>query len=142
MLTLPDHQMEALRNEIKKQFGLTAKKEVRETGVLRLTIKDAGKLQAHATQNGAMVLRQGREISRMFDLEQELEVLLNVPVIDRTGATNHYNFNYDFRDQFSLSAEAKLKYLHEHLLDPSGLELTPAREEIKMLVVEKAPEHQ
>lgn len=138
MLTLPDHQMEALRAEIKKQFGLTAKKEERETDVLFVRIKDPAKLQAQATKNGEMVLDHGALISRMFDLEQALEVSLHKPVTDQTGtAATNYNFNYDFKLKRSEPIEKQMKYIKDTVLDRCGLEFIPGRERIEMLIVEK-----
>src|ERR1017187_1103153 len=52
LITLPSHQKEALQEELKKQFGLTAHAETRETDVLLLQIADPAKLQLHKTKGG------------------------------------------------------------------------------------------
>jgi uncharacterized protein (TIGR03435 family) len=139
MLTLPDQQREALREELKKQFGLTARKETRETDVLLLKIRDFGKLKAHGTKDGNPGLDHGRLVSRIFDLQQSLEGFLTKPILDRTGADNdsHYNFNYDFLYEKARPADAKMKYLQQNLLEPFGLELVPGRDAIEVLVVER-----
>jgi hypothetical protein len=52
LATLPDHQNDALRDELKRQFGLLAVREVRPTDVLLLTTSDAGKLNSFRTKGG------------------------------------------------------------------------------------------
>lgn len=138
MLTLTNHQKEALQDEIKKQFGLAGRKEIQETDVLLLRIKDPQKLKAHRTENGEPVNIQGALVSRMSDLEPRLEMFVEKPILNRTGADDHYKFNYDFVNKKSESAGKRMQYLKKNLLDPFGLELVPSRERIEMLTVEKA----
>lgn len=52
LITLPSQQKEALQEELKKQFGLTAHIETRKTDVLLLTIADPAKLQLYKIKGG------------------------------------------------------------------------------------------
>jgi uncharacterized protein (TIGR03435 family) len=135
LITLPDHQKEALQEELKKQFGLTAHMETRETEVLLLQIADPAKLQLHKTKGGGYrnYLEGGGSIQKVFK-DAGLGVVANgievgKPVFDRTGTKEHYDFNFQLTEQ---------KWRWDEQLNQAGLELAPSREAVKMLVVEKA----
>lgn len=135
LITLPDHQKEALQEELKKRFGLTAHVETRETDVLLLKIADPAKLQLHKIKGGGYrnYLAGDRSIQKVFNdvglgvVADGIEV--GKPVLDRTGTKEHYDFNFEWTEQ---------KWRWDEQLNQVGLELAPSREAVKMLVVEKA----
>ena len=52
MLTLRDHPKTALQKDLQRQFGITCRREMRETNVLFLAVKDPGLLARHVNQLG------------------------------------------------------------------------------------------
>jgi uncharacterized protein (TIGR03435 family) len=148
LITLPGHQREALQDELKNQFGLTAHVETRETEVLLLEIADAAKLQSHKTKGG------GYRDYLSGDWPVQKQVFRNVglavvpdsiefgkPVLDRTGTKEHYDFNFQWTEQKWPTTDAAMSALQSiwtHQLNQVGLELVPTNMPYKMLVVEKA----
>ena len=139
MLTLPDHQVEALQKAIQQQFGFTARRETRETDVLLLKIKDHGLLALHASKPGSKMRFKHDEgmwgwsnfpISSVADY---LEGTFDKPVIVQPGLSGNYDITFRWEDE-----EGKEQALTDELAQ-AGLELVPSREPIEMLVVEKAP---
>jgi uncharacterized protein (TIGR03435 family) len=132
MQTLPVGQnATALREEIKKQFGLIAHKEVQQTNVLLMEVKDPGKLQSHLSKESkdGQLVEIGKVLERAFD----------TPIVDRTALTNRYSLNLHFSlpaNSNKLEAERTRQSIRDQL-DQVGLELVPSREPIEMLVVEK-----
>jgi uncharacterized protein (TIGR03435 family) len=139
MLTLPDHQVEALQKAIQQQFGFTARRETRETDVLLLKIKDHGLLALHASKPGSKMRFKHDEgmwgwsnfpISSVADY---LEGTFDKPVIVQPGLSGNYDITFQWED-----AQGKKQALTDELAQ-AGLELVPSCEPIEMLVVEKAP---
>jgi uncharacterized protein (TIGR03435 family) len=135
---------DALQHEIKKQFGFTARKEIRETEVLLLKVKVpiSKNLKVSASENkkewGMRVSGSGN-----FGLVHEpiswlnryLEQKLKMPVLDRTGLNGNYDLavEWDEPDWHKPNPDG----LKQALKDQLGLELVPSREPVEMLVVEK-----
>ena len=71
----------------------------------------------------------------MWGLAHEMEVSANVPVLDKTGLANFFDFNLD-------CSRADLKNqdwdMAKRALDELGLELVATNMPMPMLVVEKA----
>ena len=132
-LTLPNHQQQALRDEIQKQLHLAGTREVRETDVMLLKIKNPSQLQSKITKGGQPLAygnfdRFGEKTiftnKPLSVVATQTEQLFKKPVIDKTESTNHYDLSlywYDITNQ----------------LDQDGLELVSSREPIDVLVVEK-----
>ena len=133
MATLPDgHNAAALKEEIKKQFGLVAHAEIRQTDTLLLMVKNSGKLQSHLSKEdkGVQLVEVAKVLERVFD----------IPILDRSGLTNRYAPNFHFQlpaRNNTLEAERTRQSVRDQL-DQFGLELVPSREPVKMLVVAKA----
>lgn len=166
METLPNGQNEpALREEIKKQFHLTARREVRETAVWLLKVKDAGKLQSKLGKGGQasvwMTSKTGvwdsLQKSILGDatvpqdfifkneppsvLAQQFEDYFKKPILDQTGLQGGYDLDFQWRARTSDSPETGMKIIRQALsnqLGQFGFELAPGRERLEMLVVEKA----
>ena len=137
--SLPSGNAAALRQEIKNQFGLTAKTLTVETNVLLLKVKIPNALGLHPskTRNGES---QGSG-PNFFKCKNEtvsglagfVENVLGVPVLDKTRLKQHYDLNLKWSRN-----DPQHDSLKQTLLDQFGLELGPGRESIEMLVVEKA----
>lgn len=136
--TLSSDQSQALQQLIKKQFGIVAKFESFETNVLFLQVKnpDAPGLKPSHSNRPSFGELQGKLIAfnqaGLTSLADWLEGKFEVPVVDATGLTNHYNFvlKWDMQTGFDSVKPA--------LADELGLELVPGKAPIEMLVVEKA----
>ena len=68
------------------------------------------------------------------DLASETEALANIPVINKTGLTNHFDFVLNCKE--TDMENQKLDSVNQ-ALEQLGLGLVPGREPITMLVVEK-----
>jgi uncharacterized protein (TIGR03435 family) len=131
---------EALRREIERQFHLAAHKEMRETDVLILTVKKRhasglkpypGRSTDHNSDAGAGYWR-GSNLSP-GNIAGRCERYLRTPVLDRTGLSGGFNVDLKWNEQEEGQNPEAFKQV---LLDQLGLELTPARESVEMLVVE------
>ena len=133
-----------LKAEIERQFGLAAHKEMRETGVLLLKIKDTALLQSHSGKRGRrerfMTGNNNLQIyhfnnQKMSDLAVSFEGYFGKPMIDRTGSAASYTFQFQWPSKLT-GTPAVAKSLRNQL-DQLGLELVPASEAVEMLVIEK-----
>ena len=146
METLPAGQnAPALRDEIKKQFGLTAHKETGQTDVLLLEVSDPAKLKSHVSRGGnSSAYRTGDRKTQNFHVENEglpdlangIEGFIGLPVLDRSNVSGHYNFEFQWPSPITGTPQAG-SAIREQLAQ-FGLELVPSREPIEMLVVENA----
>jgi uncharacterized protein (TIGR03435 family) len=140
---------EALQREIERKFGLSAKREVRETDVLVLTVRrpnapglrppDPNRFGPLAHETGTSGSSAGQFECRnnpLSTLANFLESCFQIPVIDRTGLAQHFNIDLKWEEQDW--QHHNLEALRQALLDQLGLELVPSREPTEMLVVEKA----
>jgi uncharacterized protein (TIGR03435 family) len=142
MLTLPDHESESLRNKLKTQLGLVARREIVETNVLWLKVKDAAALESRISKGGPPLAYPTADISSarivitnqpISVLADQLEGLLQIPTVDQTGLNKNFDINLKWN-----RIDPQHDSLRNALLDQLGLELVPGRESIEMLVVEKA----
>ena len=140
MVTLPEGGREALQQVLKEQYGLTAKRETREVEALQLTIKNTNAPGLRVNSGGQFVgggsggpLGMSVKNFPMANLAAGLERMLGVPVIDQTGATNRFDY------EFSVAQRASFEEIKQAALDRLGLELTPApvKQRLEFLVVEK-----
>ncbi|MDR3458592.1 MAG: TIGR03435 family protein [Verrucomicrobiae bacterium] len=146
MLTLPRDQKKALRQEIRKTFGLVGRQEIIETNVLLLTVKDAGRLAAHRSRPGSKMQHKfvpGFVTYSNYPISliaRDFEWLLQSPVVLQSGCAGNYDLRWRM-PQAKTQTEAR-KEMPEFIregLDEMGLELVPATNALTMLVVEKAP---
>ncbi len=138
--SLPSRNAEALRQEIKEQFGVVARRELVETNVLLLKIQypNAQGLKLNTTQSKASQLgmRPGHFFcvnSSIDDLSMNLENMLQTPVINQTGVGNKFDIDLKWNRN-----DPQHNSLKQALTDQLGLELVPTNMPIEMLVVEKA----
>jgi len=149
MLTLPDHQQEALQKAIQRQFGFFAHRETRETDTLLLKVKDPGLLALHISKQGSKMdfkhdFRQGTNSwvwsgFPMSTLSDFLETTIFLkPVVVQPDLSQRYNIavKYDYNCDSKQLAEHVQQELSDQLAS-QGLELVPSRKPLEMLVVEK-----
>jgi uncharacterized protein (TIGR03435 family) len=142
---LTNGSQQALQALIKNKFGLVGSYEMRDSDVLLLKVAQpnaAGlklttqseKPQGSGIITGGLIHEKNVPMSRLaFDLGWDL----GIPVINHTGLTGSYDFNFpdDFRATFTGRNEKVRQWLHDEL----GLELVPTNMPIEMLVIERAP---
>jgi len=131
---LPNGSRAALKAEMEQKFGLTGSIENRQTDVLMLKVKSA---IASDDLRGTRVAGEGRSQLQAISISQlvsGIETLVNVPVVDETGLTNHFKLTLKWNEGDKLTGSEQLN----RSLDEIGLELMPGRESVEMLVVEKA----
>jgi uncharacterized protein (TIGR03435 family) len=157
MLTLTNQPIEKLREEIMRQFKLTAHTEIRETNIYLLKVKHFpatgltfGDKDSHSFDVGGGTTDSGFEIQNaegVGNLARWLELKFDVPVLDETNLKEVYNISLKYDPQellrlmaargFDKRSEIDRELILKALQDQLGLELIPSREPIEMLVVEK-----
>ena len=140
--SLPDGNQEALRQEVKRMFGMIAKREMLETNVLLLKIQfqNAPGLKPNAKRGGGITMGQGEYKCVNIPISMFVDYLENnfgIPVIDRTGLVGHFDFDLKWNEQHDEHGRLRPEPLRQALLDQLGLELVPSSEPVEMLVVEK-----
>ena len=131
--------MEKFQAELKRQFGYTAHKEVRDRDVLMLTVGRSGGpgLKPDTDENPAVQgpgLFIDRAHYRIMDLATQLEDPLHQPVVDQTGLTNFYHLQLKW--QYRPTEEGRTE-LRQAVLDQLGLNLIPTNLPVEMFVVER-----
>jgi uncharacterized protein (TIGR03435 family) len=142
-VTATNQPQEKLQAEIKKQFGLVAHREIRETQVLLLktNINNSSKMKLSLGAAGVMgfgpqLIFTNQPIS---ELRGYLEVMAyREPVLDQTGLTGRYDFVLDWPKPMGYLYKDGQETLKINLANELGLELVPTNMPIEMLVVEKA----
>ena len=140
--SLPNGNLEALQQEVKRKFGVVAKRETRDADVLILKVKspNAPGLKRGNRSNEYMLWKNsGSRLEfrnqRLVAFAGEAEALANIPILDETGLANRFDFDL-------VCTQTDLVNRNwdnvNQALAPLGLELVPSREPIEMLVVEKA----
>jgi len=145
--SLPSGAMNALQQKLKTEFNVVAKREMIETNVLLLMVKDpsADGLKQSTSENGYQGNSPGNldgKYQSLSTLADMLEERFRIPILDRTSLTNRYDFNLKW-DEYGKKVGNQypnypnLEGLKQALLDQLGLELVPSRALVEMLVVEK-----
>jgi len=132
LVTVPDKQHEQLQAMIRERWGYTAHPDKREIEVLSMRVVRPDAPALRVSTNTVQRYARGR-LSRynVSILIWPTENRLQQPVVNDTHLTNYYDFNWNFmlRDRASI----------DRMLDNIGLALEPRRQELNVLVVEKAP---
>jgi uncharacterized protein (TIGR03435 family) len=131
LITVPENPEEQLQAAIKAKWGYTAHPEKRDTEVLALKVESSDLPGLQISTNTARSFRAGKLTRFNVDiLVRPLEYRLKQPVVDETGLTNFYDFNWNFgpRDRATI----------DQMLADLGLGLETKTESLQMLVVEKA----
>jgi len=146
LLTVPKNSRELLRAEIKKQFGIVAHPETRDTDVLVLknTNPNAPGLKISSGggpniwENLGSLKLVGYKISDPsgYDLAHFIGALFNKPVIDETGLTNSYDV--DAKWNGNLRGVALQNEIERVMREQFGLEVVKDNRPVEMLIVEKS----
>jgi uncharacterized protein (TIGR03435 family) len=137
MLTLLDHQKEALQKVIRQQFGYIARSEMSETGVLLLEVEDPKLLALHMSKSGSkMDFRENKGMRSwsdfpMTNVANYLERVFYKPVIMQSGLSDRYDIAFQWMD-----AQSEKQTVSNELAQ-SGLILVPTNMPVEMLMVEK-----
>ena len=141
MLTLREHPLEALQKEIQRQFGVVARREIRETNVLVLKVKNPGLFASHVSKPGSkmdfkMDFKNGKGMLAWSNIPisfvaDYLEDVFHKPVVVRPELPDRYSLAFHWNDSDDLEQTVSDE------LAQAGLELVPGSESIEMLVVEK-----
>jgi uncharacterized protein (TIGR03435 family) len=139
MLTMPNRP-QVLQPEIKKQLGLMAHYELRDTNALVMVVSKPDASGLAIASEGGTSDTHGRGAFAftgmpMDDLRDFLEKQFGVPVIDETGLTLKYNGELKWEPQ--TNHVAGMQVIQTALSNQFGIQLLPRREPVEMLVVEK-----
>jgi uncharacterized protein (TIGR03435 family) len=147
VVTVPHDPQRELQAEIARKFGLAGRFETIETNVLFLTVNrpDAVGLKPGSNANGYA----GGDLDHLYctnmplsELASMLESRFEIPVIDGTALTNHFDFTVVWEENGRRMNNRYPDYpdfpgLKRALLDQLGLQLVPTNMPIEMLVVDK-----
>ena len=146
LLTVPNNSRELLRAEIKKQYGIVAHPETRDTDVLVLRVVSTNAPGIKISAGGGPNIWENRGSLKLigykitdssgYDIAHVIGSFYNLPVIDETGLTNTYDV--DVKWNGNMKGNAGRKEFDNVMRDQLGLELVPDRRPVEMLVVEKA----
>ncbi len=130
LLTVSTNQEKQLQAAIRKTLGYSAHTETRTTNILVLEIKspDLPGLKISTSSNSS--IPWGRLVHyRVGYVAWQLEGRLQQAVINETGLTNYYDFDWDFTPHDRATLDKMLAHL--------GLALEAKTEPVEVLVVEK-----
>jgi uncharacterized protein (TIGR03435 family) len=145
--SLPRESYQGLQRELQNTLGFVGRRETRDVDVLVLKVKNPGasglKPPVVGSQNDysefGRYVADDRALSNdsppYLGLTRFLEQAFAIPVIDKTGLTQH--FSIDLRWKPQISRTNTLNAVKQAMLDQLGLELVPAKMPVEMLVVEK-----
>lgn len=147
--TMP-HPDEALREQLKKQFGLVAHEEMRPTDVLLLVASDPARLQSFRTKGGRFACygtgmgntqyRYFTNAPLSFLAGQIVQGYFRKPCIDKTDPQAKYDFTIQWDEPDGLTGEARFEALRPVMKDrlsQLGLDIVPSNMPIETLVAEK-----
>ncbi len=138
---------EHLRAVIQKQLGYTAHPEARNTTVLKLRVANAslpGFVVSPTSEDDDITYTNGR----LYFTHKPISVVvhgledgLGEPVLDETGMTNNYDFSmrWDSKATHAMQGGTFEEDGVQRFLNTMGLALTPATENMDMVIVEKKP---
>jgi uncharacterized protein (TIGR03435 family) len=130
LVTVLTNQQQQLQVAIRKRLGYAAHKEIRDTKVLALEIKSPDLPGLKISTSSKWSIPWGRLVHfHVGYLAWQLEGRLQQPVINETGLTNFYDFDWDFTPHDRATLDKMLAHL--------GLGLESKTEPVEVLVVEK-----
>ena len=133
---------EHLRSAIQKKTGYIASVETRDTDVLALVVKD--RMLPGMKESGANERRDDKlgDDGRMYlthqrpaDIIEPIANVLKIPVIDKTGLSNYYDFSLEWTPKLQKGDVTQDDV--EAILRDWGLGLQPDTASMEMLVVKK-----
>ena len=142
---LTQGSQEALQALINKKFKLVGKCEMRDMEVLLLELDQPNAeamklvtLPPNQPRPRTVVTHQRIHYKNMAlsKLCKYLTRVLQAPVVDQTGLTGNYDFDFPDVEAFTLSE--RIERIKRSLPEEFGLKLVPGRKAVKTLIVEKA----
>ena len=138
---LPSNSFEALKQEIKQQFGVVGRPEMIETNVLFLKVKQPNAPGLKPTKTHDRSSSSGGLSGEYQFVNEPVSAVANlaedsfrIPVIDQTGLKRNFDVDLKWDGQNDPHHEN----LKQAMLDQLGLELVTGTAPVEMLVVEKA----
>ena len=141
---LTNGSQRALQDLIKKKFGLVGKYELRNTDVYLLEVDRpnalglklatplrAGQPRPPQLVSQGLIHYKNLSVSR---LAKDLGWNLHIPVIDQTGLTGNYDF--DFPENLGTAPAEKVQKARQWLLDQLGFDLVSTNMPVETLVVD------
>jgi len=98
LVTVAKNPEARLQSAIRRKFGYVAQRETRDTEVLVLTVEDPNPpgLKVSTATKGSIAPKNNRLYFTHMQLNvvtDGLEQMLKLPVVDKTGLTNYYDFS-------------------------------------------------
>ena len=141
---------DALRERLKRQFGLAARRETRPADVLALVASDPDRLDSFRTKGAPFAcyttVKRGTQIGCFTNAplsllaEQVVEPYFNKPCLIQTDPNVKYDFTIQWEESDGKTGDERLKALQsitEERLNQLGLALVPTNLPVEMLVVER-----
>ena len=127
---------ELLSDTLAATFGLRGRKEMRDVDVYELTAREP-KLEETVSTGGSSASSAPGRMSAVntpiTGLARSLESQLKKPVLDKTGLTNRYDLHLKWKQE---GGEVVPEVLIEAVRNQLGLELTPAKRPVELVVLE------
>jgi len=134
--TLREQPVERLQAEIKQQlkerFGLAWHREMRDTDVFLITVKDPQLLESKISH----VFADSRSIP---ELAGDWENYFGKPILDETGLTNRYDRKMGLIPAAYIPNRTKDLEVNNAFLAQYGLELVPTNQPMEWLAMERLP---
>ena len=148
MLTLRNHQKESLQRTLDRKFGITCRRETRETDVRLLKVANPKLLALHVSKRrgSRMDFKNAKGLWAWvnFPISNVAgfldEVAFNKPVVVQAGLSDHHDIKFQWEEREGDPDDVAILRMRQAVteeLNQAGLELVPSREPIEMLVVEK-----
>jgi len=137
---LPTGSIDALKKKIDEQFGLTTRKEKRDSMVYLLKADRAGApgLKAVGRVGNSSLSSEASGLSGkripLSNLATFLESQVGAPVLDETEFIGCFDLQLRWEPDYS----DKLRPIQDALIKQLGLKLVPEQRPLEVLVVEKA----
>jgi len=141
LVTVNADPEEHLKTGIRKKLGYTADMETHDADVLDLKVEDSslpgltvsppGEKQNGDVRNGRLYFTH----MKLGDLMGGVEQMLKMPVVDKTGLTNFYDFSLVFNPQVQRGQLDRAGI--EKIIGDWGLGLEPDIAQMEMLVVKR-----
>lgn len=144
LVTVPKDPQTRLQLAIRKKLGYTAQVETIDTPVLALKVEDPNSsgLKVSTAKSDNLAEKNGRLYfthQRLTTITDGLEGILKMPVVDKTGLTNYYDFSliWDAQTMKQIQNGTLDQATGQKILADWGLALEPDTASIEMLVVKK-----
>ncbi|MDR3460431.1 MAG: TIGR03435 family protein [Verrucomicrobiae bacterium] len=142
LVTMPREPEAHLQTAIGRQLGYFVRREIRETDVLALKVKNPNPpgLKVSTATKENVAPKNGRLYFTHMHLDvvtEGMQAMLKSPMVDKTGLTDFYDFSlaWDKQTQQQIQSGKLDQETGEKILNDWGLGLEPDTAAIEMLVV-------